>query len=93
MPLSKTKRRIIQHFLKDKQVSDDLWECCQNQFLSLSDIGRHVNQVHAAEIDAKEKEELNKLQEIEDRQNNLAQLRQRRGEKVEKNRSNHTYLH
>jgi uncharacterized C2H2 Zn-finger protein len=82
MPLSKLKRRIIRHFLIEKQTSDNVWECCREKFSSLNDMGRHVNQVHASEINEKEKEEMNRMKESEEHQKDLTQLKQRRGEKV-----------
>lgn len=82
MAISKIRRKLIQNFLKERQTSETSWECCQSRFLSLSDMGRHVNQVHEPEITEKEKNELNKLKAMEEYQNNLLKLKQRRGEKV-----------
>lgn len=45
-------------------------------------MGRHVNQVHESEITGKEKNESNKLKAMEEYQNNVMKLKQRRGEKV-----------
>ncbi|KAI8059736.1 Rhodanese-like domain-containing protein [Thamnidium elegans] len=81
MAISKVRRKLIQNFLKEKQVSDSAWECCQECFLSLRDMGCHVNQVHESEIAEKEKNELNKLKTMEEYQNNVMKLKQRRGEK------------
>lgn len=82
MPLSKTKRRVIQHFLKERQISQNEWKCCENQFDSLSNVGRHVNKEHAAEIQQREQEELDRQKVLEEYENNLNNLKQRRGEKV-----------
>lgn len=82
MAISKIRRKLIQNFLKERQISESSWECCQDRYLSLSDMGRHVNQVHELEISAKERDELNKLKAMEEYQNNTLKLKQRRGEKV-----------
>lgn len=82
MAISKVKRKIVQDFLKERQIAEDSWECCQVGFVSLSDMGRHVNQVHASEINDQEKDQLNKSKAMEEYQHNLSKLKQRRGEKV-----------
>lgn len=79
MPISKLKRTIIQDFLKEKQVESDKWYCCDISFTSITDIGRHVNKSHQAEIDGRE---VQKLEEKQEKQNNLYLLKQRRGKKV-----------
>lgn len=91
MPISKTRRKIIQKFLKEQQLSDDSWKCCGIAFSTLSDIGRHVNQEHAAEIQKGEREELDRLEELSEKQDNIAKLKQRRGEKV-RALCNHCYF-
>lgn len=87
MAISKVKRKIIQDFLKERQISEDDWECCQTKFVSLSEMGRHVNQVHASEVNDKERDQLNKSKIMEEYQNNLSKLKQRRGEKVKKKKT------
>lgn len=79
MPISKLKRTIIQDFLKENQIESDKWHCCDISFTSITDIGRHVNISHQAEIDARE---ILRLEEKQEKQNNLYLLKQRRGKKV-----------
>jgi uncharacterized C2H2 Zn-finger protein len=79
MPISKLKRTIIQNFLKEKQIESDKWYCCDISFTSITDIGRHVNKSHQAEIDAREAQ---RLEEKQEKQNNFDLLKQRRGKKV-----------
>ncbi|KAG2196435.1 hypothetical protein INT46_008669 [Mucor plumbeus] len=78
MPTSKLKRTIIQSFLKEKQIESDKWYCCDISFTSITDIGRHVNKSHQAEIDAREAQ---RLEEKQEKQNNFDLLKQRRGKK------------
>lgn len=82
MAISKTRRRVIQNFLKKKQISTEIWKCCDNQFSTLSDIGKHVNQEHGAEIQESEVEELDRLEKLNAKQDSINMLKQRRGEKV-----------
>ncbi|CAO3652798.1 unnamed protein product [Mucor hiemalis] len=64
-----------------KANSTESWKCCDYQFSTLSDIGKHVNQEHAAEIQESEVEELDKLEKLNSKQDSINLLKQRRGEK------------
>lgn len=79
MPISKSRRTIIQDFLKEKQLQSSEWHCCDIYFTSITDMGRHVNQCHQAEIDVRETQ---KREEKQEKENNLYLLKQRRGKKV-----------
>ncbi|KAL7313806.1 hypothetical protein PS15m_007497 [Mucor circinelloides] len=78
MPISKSRRTIIQDFLKEKQIQSSKWHCCDIYFTSITDMGRHVNQCHQAQIDIRE---IQKREEKQEKENNLYLLKQRRGKK------------
>ncbi|KAI9256259.1 Rhodanese-like domain-containing protein [Sporodiniella umbellata] len=81
MTTGKTRRKVTQDFFKEKQIDKMEWACCESQFTTLGELGRHVNLLHLADLDLREQKEEIRLKEIEDRQNTLSKLRQRRGEK------------
>ncbi|KAI7889629.1 Rhodanese-like domain-containing protein [Mucor mucedo] len=81
MAISKLRRKIIQDFLKERQQSESHWECCNTDFSSLSDIGRHVHRDHVTDLDNAETLQLETLRAMELYRHNLSKLRQRRGEK------------
>lgn len=78
MPISKSRRNIIQDFLKEKQINSNEWHCCDITFTSITDVGRHVNQHHQADIDTRETK---RQEEKQEKENNLYLLKQRRGKK------------
>ena len=84
MPISKTKRQVVQRFLQEKQTGAQSWLCCSQSFETLSDIGRHVNVVHSTDMEQLEQNELDRLENLKQHKENLAKLKGRRGEKVQR---------
>jgi hypothetical protein len=76
--LSKQRRKLIQDFLKQKQISENKWHCCNQDYDSIAQVGRHVDQTHQQDLDQLEQQLTEKKQQTE----TLKKLTQRRGEKV-----------
>jgi predicted sulfurtransferase len=81
MTTGKIRRKVTQDFFKEKELGQANWVCCETTFTTLAELGRHANQLHVADLDRREQEELNQLKEMEEHQSTLNKLRQRRGKK------------
>ncbi|KAI9472423.1 MAG: hypothetical protein EXX96DRAFT_489568 [Benjaminiella poitrasii] len=77
----KLKRNITREFFKEKQTNDREWHCCNLEFKSIQDMGRHVHACHQLEISEREQKEMLEQKERERYQQSLQKLKQRRGEK------------
>lgn len=82
MAIQKSRRRVIQAFLIEKQINSQEWQCCNTSFMSLNDMGRHINSDHQKDIDAREQMEVSKVRDLEEYQHKLNKLKKRRAEKV-----------
>ena len=82
MPLTRQRRKVIQDLLKEKQVSASSWNCCDTFFGTIVDIGKHAHKDHQNDLDRREQAELRAQQDIQQQKENIAKLKQRRGEKV-----------
>ncbi|KAI8352944.1 hypothetical protein BD560DRAFT_219123 [Blakeslea trispora] len=81
MPITKLRRKVTQDLLKEKQVSTSKWSCCNLFFDTIVDIGKHVHTNHQNDLDMQEQAELRAQQSIQQQKENIAKLKQRRGEK------------